>query len=166
MGCVSSASRLAKFISKQQTLWPQPTLLTCFRPLSYNCACAVPRDTNYCTLVALFSVSCLTQPATLWPAYRMCAVRRQPLVPGVCAGPAGDDEGASGPRGVGCPGLQEPDSSAGGARPQRLPLRQGDRNSVFSLSLCYFGGCGAGVAPFLGHKYDTSTCISCWSAVS
>lgn len=85
------------------------------------------------------------------------AVRRQPLVPGVCSGPARDDEGASGSRGVGCSGLQEPDTSAGGARPQRLPLRKGDRNRF--ACLCFRGFVGQ----LWYHSFDAN--MSGWSAV-
>lgn len=57
----------------------------------------------------------------------MHAVRWQPLVPGVRAGPPGCDEAAAEPRGLRGPGVQGPDTPASGARQQRLQLRQGKR---------------------------------------
>lgn len=54
------------------------------------------------------------------------AVWRQPPVPGVRAGPPLHCEGSAGPRGVGRPGVQGTDTSTGGARPEKVPLRQGE----------------------------------------
>lgn len=166
MWCVSSGSRLSQFFfqAATQSLSPQGTLLLLMCSSGHFLRTTGPLRCHGCQLPVLHYLRYpSSQPnlQLLWPAY-VCAVRREPLVPGVCSGPAGDDEGASGSRGVGCPGVQEPDTSAGGAWPQRLPLRQGNRkyccSYFFNLS---FGVGGAEFAPFLQtqvYRYIVLVC--------